>query len=320
MCEGQSPVAWGQWVMAVMVAAHTEVVGWSAASGVPWPRVLDAYLDADVDNDNTRDSYERYIRAALAGTQVGVLDDLTGAHLASYRARVMRSQAASSTKAVQIACLRSFLRWARVMGIGVPSDELCRYILRTPPVHSAPLRAVSDAEFAAMLRACRTSMERALLVVLGAAGLRASEACALDVRDFAGDHLVVRMGKGAKPREVPILTDAAEIIRTHVRSAGLSDRARSPVLQWHDGTERLNRSRVSGIVVRLSRSAVPQQRPYTPHCLRHGFAMRCWYVRRDVVAVSKLLGHASIATTQRYLDHLLRDEVRSSVAALPVWQ
>jgi integrase/recombinase XerD len=64
------------------------------------------------------------------------------------------------------------------------------------------------------------------------------------------------------------------------------------------------------------RSGVAAKR-VTPHSLRHTYAIRCLRSGGNVVAVAKLLGHSSIATTQRYVDHLAVSELRSTVPALP---
>ncbi len=56
----------------------------------------------------------------------------------------------------------------------------------------------------------------------------------------------------------------------------------------------------------------------SPHSLRHTYALRALRHGGNVVAVSKLLGHASIATTQRYLDHLQLSELRRAVPYLPL--
>jgi site-specific recombinase XerD len=55
----------------------------------------------------------------------------------------------------------------------------------------------------------------------------------------------------------------------------------------------------------------------SPHSMRHSYALR--YLRNggNVVALAKLLGHAAVTTTQRYVDHLERGELRAALPALP---
>jgi site-specific recombinase XerD len=59
-------------------------------------------------------------------------------------------------------------------------------------------------------------------------------------------------------------------------------------------------------------------RQISPRSLRHACALRALRQGGNVVAVSKLLGHASIATTQRFLDHLQLNAPRRAVPHLPV--
>jgi integrase/recombinase XerC len=71
-------------------------------------------------------------------------------------------------------------------------------------------------------------------------------------------------------------------------------------------------------VAKLVETAGIAAKQISPHSLRHTYALRAPRHGGNVVAVSKLLGHASIATTQRYLDHLQLSELRRAVPHLPV--
>jgi integrase/recombinase XerD len=53
----------------------------------------------------------------------------------------------------------------------------------------------------------------------------------------------------------------------------------------------------------------------TPHALRHTFAFTTYLYCRNLVAVQKLLGHATIATTQRYVAHLDQLDLRKAIPA-----
>jgi integrase/recombinase XerD len=71
------------------------------------------------------------------------------------------------------------------------------------------------------------------------------------------------------------------------------------------------------LVERLVAAAGIDAKRVSPHAMRHSYAMRVLRHGGDVVALSKLLGHASIATTQRYVDHLQVAELRAVLPSLP---
>ncbi len=75
---------------------------------------------------------------------------------------------------------------------------------------------------------------------------------------------------------------------------------------------------MSETIRQLALSAGISAKKVSPHALRHSYAMRCLRVGVNVVSLAKLLGHTSIATTQRYVDHLAVDELRLSIPSLPI--
>ena len=103
--------------------------------------------------------------------------------------------------------------------------------------------------------------------------------------DLLGPTLRVR-GKGAKDRTVPIGPGLAATIG--LRAAG------GWLFPGNDGGHLSPRW-----VGKLMSAVLPAG--WTPHTLRHRFASRAYGATSDVVATSRLLGHASVATTQRYV-------------------
>jgi integrase/recombinase XerC len=81
---------------------------------------------------------------------------------------------------------------------------------------------------------------------------------------------------------------------------------------------RLSTRAVGDVVKRLATVAGVTARRTTPHSLRHTYAIRALRAGANIVAVSKLLGHASITTTQVYLSHLELGELRAAVPHLPM--
>jgi integrase/recombinase XerD len=74
---------------------------------------------------------------------------------------------------------------------------------------------------------------------------------------------------------------------------------------------------VWAVVKRCVEAAGIRGKEISPHSLRHTFAIRTLRLKRNVVALQKLLGHSALTTTQRYVDHLQMGELRQAVAPLP---
>jgi len=72
------------------------------------------------------------------------------------------------------------------------------------------------------------------------------------------------------------------------------------------------------LVGRVTAAAGVEAKSISPHSLRHSFAIRTLRHSGNVTAVGALLGHSSIATTQRYVAHLQTAELRAAVPPLPV--
>jgi site-specific recombinase XerD len=81
---------------------------------------------------------------------------------------------------------------------------------------------------------------------------------------------------------------------------------------------RLSTRAVGYLVRRALEKSGLTAKAISPHSLRHTYAIRALRAGGNVIAVQKLLGHASIATTQRYLDHLALGELRAAVPPLPL--
>ena len=157
--------------------------------------------------------------------------------------------------------------------------------------------------------------------------MRAAEVVGLDVSDvhdgIDGTLLHVRQGKGRKDRLVPVQSDVAQVVRAYLVASGRHLLSGGPLFRAHDrGHGRRERARLSTravghLVARSCAAAGVAAKTISPHSLRHTFALRALRQGGNVVAVSKLLGHASIQTTQRYVDHLATAELRAAVPALP---
>jgi site-specific recombinase XerD len=186
------------------------------------------------------------------------------------------------------------------------------------PLGDRPPEPLSPAEVRALLAACSaeslTGMRnRALLVILWRAGLRCAEALALrpcDV-DFDAGTLRVRFGKGRKARTVGIDSEALTVVRAWLGArdaAGVvSDFLFCDLKPGYAG-ERMQPRYVRAEVARIARRAGVAHRVH-PHGMRHTHAVELRREGWDIPLISRQLGHASVATTQIYVDHLHPAEV-----------
>jgi integrase/recombinase XerD len=224
-----------------------------------------------------------------------------------------RPPAAATTVQRKVACLRSFYRHLRREEIldrdptadlkGPPRGKRLPQVLTRDEV--GLLLAQPQGERPAALR------DRALLELMYACGLRASEAVGMRLDELDLEEGVLRAnGKGSKERLVPIGSKAVAALSAYLivgRPAlvGLRDERRVFVNQRGQG---LTRQGLYKIVQRHARGAGLADR-MSPHTLRHTFATHLLAGGCDLRALQEMLGHADIATTQIYT-HLSADRLR----------
>lgn len=155
--------------------------------------------------------------------------------------------------------------------------------------------------------------ERAVLELLYASGLRVRELIGLNDENVDMPQQLLRVfGKGSKQRIVPFGALAAAALAEYIAErnrlglARVDDDNHIPVFVSVRG-HRLNPRDVQRLVERI-RMRLPSGRRLTPHTLRHTFATHLLERGADLRAIQELLGHSSLATTQKYthvsLEHL----------------
>ena len=221
---------------------------------------------------------------------------------------------ARATIARRVGAIRTFYRWAARTG-HVATDPAA--LLGTPKVVNRLPSVLRPAEAAALAEAPRDRgaddvdddprehavvlRDAAVLELLYGSGLRVGEVAALTLDRVDADRgRVLVLGKGDKERDVPMSDYAVDAIRAYV-SAG------RPILAGDDHRtfffnrkgKPLSGRDIRAMVEQYVRRSLPDRR-VTPHTLRHSFATHLLEGGADIRVVQELLGHASVATTQRY--------------------
>ncbi len=191
--------------------------------------------------------------------------------------------------------INSYLSWLHAEGHA--AERLRIRLLPDPP---KPLTPISDAEIRRLVlfRPQRPSQMRTwtLVLLLMDCGLRISEALSLDRANVDLHNCVVRvLGKGNRERLVPISLECRKRLYLLLKST-----TTDAVFATRSGLRPTFRNAYRDIKAVCQLAGVVGAQIH-PHAFRHCFAVT--YIRRggDIYRLSRLLGHASITTTQRYL-------------------
>ncbi len=251
---------------------------------------------------------EREVCAVDAGA-VDVTDFLT--RLATGHGEQRPSSPATIHR--KSACLRSFYRHLRREGL---RDSDPTATLSAPRKNRKLPHVLTRGEVERLLSQPRGTdphalRDRALLELMYACGLRASEAIGLELNDGDVEERVLRArGKGSKERLVPIGQAAARAVGLYLergRAALVKGSAETALFVNFRGGQ-LTRQGLYKIVRRHAVTAGLADR-MSPHTLRHSFATHLLAGGCDLRSVQEMLGHADVATTQLYT-HLSREKIK----------
>ncbi len=272
----------------------------------------------------TLDAYGRDLRDLirfLKDRAVRSLDAITSSLLAEHIRSLHRDRGMQPTSVARhLASFRVFFRFLEANGRITNNPT---HLLESPTKWRRLPGVLSPKQMRGLLAAPNPShgrlwtRDKAMLELMYAAGLRASEVGSLQIADYKRDLGVLLVsGKGAKQRLVPIGKPAREATERYLSE--LYPR----LVRWQDGRDEgrlllsntgrpLERVAVWQIVRRVALQAGIDR--VHPHKLRHSFATHLLAGGADLRVVQDLLGHADVATTQIYT-HVDRSRLRDVVS------
>ncbi len=235
------------------------------------------------------------------------------AFLAELSAGGPAAPVSAATLRRKTACLRSFYRHLRREG-AITHDPTAE--LRGPRRTQRLPSALTRGEVMRLLGEPRGSKplalrDRALLELMYACGLRASEVTDMELGDIDLEEGLLRTrGKGAKERIVPIGSSAVAAMRAYLqrgRPVLVGVQVQSKLLVNRRGGG-LTRQGLYKIVQGHARRAGLDEK-MSPHTLRHTFATHLLAGGCDLRSLQEMLGHADLATTQVYT-HLSAERLK----------
>lgn len=224
------------------------------------------------------------------------------ADLRAYLASRRGDGLANRSAARELSAMRAFLAFAsEQQGDGVVPPRLKGpRIRRSLPRPIAPddIMALGDAIAGRGGPAWVQARDWAVLLLLYGAGLRISEATGLTASVLPLGETLRIIGKGGKPRVVPVLPQLQQAIAHY---AALVPFALAPDAPLFRGTRG---GPLSPALVRRAmmnaRRLLGLSEDATPHALRHSFATHLLAGGADLRSLQELLGHASLSSTQIY--------------------
>jgi len=177
----------------------------------------------------------------------------------------------------------------------VLTEEQCITLLETPDRGTA--EGLRDA---------------AMIMLLYATGLRVSELVNLDAHELNIEERLVRVkGKGGKERLVPVAKAALDLVVKYMRTARPEFDTRGDTSAIFLSRRGRAFSRVGFWKLLKSYAAAAGLPPeLSPHTLLHSFATHLLHGGADLRAIQEMLGHSSLAVTERYT-HISNEHKRT---------
>ncbi len=266
--------------------------------------------------------------------------------LAHIQEQFFQENTAPQPDAIHALHIRSYLKYLSDRGLKKTSlarklaclKHFFRYLLEETRIDHNPAAAVRSPRLGTHLPTVLTKDEatllldsppaqtwiqarnQAMLETLYSSGARVSELVGINWDDVDLEAQFIRLrGKGKKERRVPIGAVASEAILDYQRQQpskrkpkwqkignGLPPRSGSQPVFLNARGGRLTTRSVERMIKQQAGDRFPKS--ITPHTLRHSFATHLLDEGADLRAIQELLGHASLATTQKYT-HVATDQL-----------
>lgn len=234
----------------------------------------------------------------LHENQVKRITSLKSRHIVEYLNFAMecdKSEATVNRYYMSIRSFCDFLRRSKRI-----SEDLIDGV-PAPKNHPKPPRVLTRTEMLEVLQQPDIESEeglrdRAIMELVYSSGLRVSEICKLKREDWKGDQILISQSKRGKTRSVPVSEDAQTWINLYLEEYRGDECDGLFVTEYHGKS--MIRQRVTEAIKKYAKRA--GIKGVSAHTLRHTCATHFIEQGADLIMIRDLLGHSSVATTQRY--------------------
>ncbi len=256
---------------------------------------------------NTCDAYAQDLKAFCDFLGMDrLMTDASKRDIRNWLAAMTRNGLSRTTAGRRLSCLRSFYRFMiRQELIESSPAEFVRFPKKSEVLPNAmnvdDTARLLDAPFAETFQGFR---DRAIFELLYSSGLRVSELCSINMVDIHFNPEMVRVtGKGNKDRVTPFGEKASLSLKNYLEKR---EKLLQKIKKQDEEAVFLNRygarlsTRQVQKIARHRGMAVGIAADVTPHRFRHSMATHLLEAGADLRSIQDMLGHASLATTQRY--------------------
>ncbi len=292
---------------AVKTAAEFDRIAKGVKSGQSTPDQISSAVAAWLSLARSRtervyDLYRRNISRFVDSLphHVSWVNQIQPIHIYTFIAMITKTRTAATGNRY-LTVVKSFCRWVS-RKYSLPNPATAVDMLPEPDPES---RFFSQSEYDSILRIA-SPWHKDLFMFLSNTGLRATEFCTLRWSNVADDHSsLTTLGKGRKKRTVPLNSACKAILKRlqtpHTNPADPIFISKSAVKKYYGRP--LTRGGLYNLCSDYAcRLAIPS---FGPHAFRHWFATRLLLAGVPIAHVAMMLGHSSIATTQRHYIHIL---------------
>jgi integrase/recombinase XerC len=248
---------------------------------------------------------ERGAALASAGDEVEP-EAITTDHIRGYLSEAMKTLSRATVQR-RLFAIKAFFRWRETMATPASAAVASpARALRSPRAQRRLPAILPEDEVRRLIEADSEDggpaalRDRAILETLYSSGLRVSELVGLNWRDVDDEvgMVLVRSSKGNKDRMVPIGEPALDALKAWRRAMPKAWELDGPVITNLRGGRLTTRAVENILAQRIVAAGLGSS--ITPHGLRHCFATHMLNAGADLRSIQEMLGHASLATTQRY--------------------
>jgi tyrosine recombinase XerC len=238
------------------------------------------------------------------GEREGSLRKVDNVQIRGFMAQLHERKLKKSSSARKLAAIRSFFQFA-VKKKWIAENPA--KVVATPKQEKRVPSFLSEEEMAGFLEVPPSEKpldlrDRAILELLYASGIRVGELVGINLEDAnLGERLIRVRGKGKKERLVPFVRIAGMRLTAYlrVRPELVQERIGEKALFLNYQGRRISARSVERIVDKYIRLTAVK-RKISPHSFRHSFASHLLSRGADLRVIQELLGHESLATTQKY--------------------